>query len=156
MRTIKDYRPQHAVDCAAIPVTISGPGSSMTAAGPCTCGLDQLLDMATGRTPEWRETAFAGRKDDDDDEITRAFVAGFNAPKEILRAESLVALKIALAHVSELRDAWQRGAIREIDNLGGTRSNRNVDVESTLIKAISLIGSVSPASQEQEKDKERS
>lgn len=46
------------------------------------------------------------------------------------------AARLALAHVEELRDAWQRGCIREIDNLGGTRSNRNVEVETTLRQAL--------------------
>lgn len=46
------------------------------------------------------------------------------------------ALKVALEHITELRDAWARGVIREADNLGGTRSNRNVEVESLLVAAI--------------------
>jgi hypothetical protein len=42
----------------------------------------------------------------------------------------------AIEHVTELRDAWMRGAIRECDGQGGTRSNRNVDVEVALRKAL--------------------
>lgn len=42
----------------------------------------------------------------------------------------------ALAHVNELRDAWQRGAISEHDGQGGTRSNRNVDVAVALRCAL--------------------
>lgn len=46
------------------------------------------------------------------------------------------ALQAALRHVSELREAWARGVIREGDSLGGTRSNLNVEVESLLVAAI--------------------
>lgn len=46
------------------------------------------------------------------------------------------ALQAALAHVSELREAWARGVLREHDALGGTRSNRNVDVENLLRAAL--------------------
>ena len=46
--------------------------------------------------------------------------------------EMATVLRSAHAHVQELRDAWERGAIREYDGLGGTRSNRNVDVEVAL------------------------
>lgn len=45
----------------------------------------------------------------------------------------------ALQHVLELEDAWQRGAIHEIDGNGGTRSNRNVEVRSRL--ELALAGS---------------
>lgn len=38
------------------------------------------------------------------------------------------AAEVALHHIEELIDAWQRGRIRESDGLGGTRSNRNMDV----------------------------
>jgi hypothetical protein len=46
------------------------------------------------------------------------------------------AAELALEHVTELRDAWMSGAIRECDGKGGTRSNRNVDVETNLRAAI--------------------
>ena len=46
------------------------------------------------------------------------------------------ALRTALAHVAELHSAWARGAIRECDGQGGTRSNRNVSVEMALRKAL--------------------
>lgn len=46
------------------------------------------------------------------------------------------ACETALAHVRELRDAWERGCINEIDGLGGTRSNRNIEVEQLLRKAL--------------------
>lgn len=42
----------------------------------------------------------------------------------------------ALEHVQELREAWRSGAINESDGGGGTRSNRNVDVEVTLRDAL--------------------
>lgn len=44
----------------------------------------------------------------------------------------------ALAHVEELREAWRTGAIHERD--GGTRSNRNVDVEVSLRAALDALG----------------
>lgn len=37
-------------------------------------------------------------------------------------------LEEAIAHLTELAEAWQRGCISEHDGLGGTRSNRNADV----------------------------
>lgn len=42
----------------------------------------------------------------------------------------------ACEHVLELREAWERGVMREGDNLGGTRSNRNMDVHRTLWEAL--------------------
>ena len=45
-------------------------------------------------------------------------------------------VEAALRHIQELRDAWERGAIHEIDGLGGTRSNRNVEIEVQLRKAL--------------------
>ena len=53
------------------------------------------------------------------------------------------AASAALDHVRELREAWMAGDIRETDGKGGLRSNRNVDVESELAKA--LQGSEVPA-----------
>jgi len=47
-------------------------------------------------------------------------------------------LGIALEHVQELREAWERGAISEHDGLGGTRSNRNVTVE-TILRAVLAV-----------------
>lgn len=44
----------------------------------------------------------------------------------------------AHTHVEELREAWRTGAIEERDGLGGTRSNRNVDVEVALRKALGV------------------
>ena len=38
------------------------------------------------------------------------------------------ALEAAMRHCNELREAWERGVLREHDSLGGTRSNRNVEV----------------------------
>ncbi len=46
------------------------------------------------------------------------------------------ALESAKAHVQELREAWERGVLREGDGKGGTRSNRNVDVEVELRHAL--------------------
>lgn len=48
----------------------------------------------------------------------------------------LSACRTALDHITELRDAWMRGVISEKDGKGGTRSNRNVDVETFLRAAI--------------------
>jgi hypothetical protein len=44
------------------------------------------------------------------------------------------AIAVASEHVKELRDAWQRGCIRETDGKGGTRSNRNADVDLMLAR----------------------
>ena len=55
--------------------------------------------------------------------------------------ELVAALTFALAHVEELRDAWSRGAISEHDSFtGGTRSNRNVDVEVRIRAALAKAG----------------
>jgi len=53
--------------------------------------------------------------------------------------ELLTACQSALAHVAELRDAWERGAISERDGQGGTRSNRNVEIEAQLRAAIAKV-----------------
>ena len=46
------------------------------------------------------------------------------------------ACKAAYDHTTELRDAWEKGAIHDIDGQGGTRSNRNADVNKTLALAL--------------------
>lgn len=61
--------------------------------------------------------------------------------EEVLRRieahEGLIeACQAALSHVVELRDAWERGALSEHDGGGGTRSNRNVEVENGLRAAL--------------------
>jgi hypothetical protein len=48
----------------------------------------------------------------------------------------LAACKLGLSHVTELREAWRTGALGEHDGQGGTRSNRNVEVESAFRAAI--------------------
>ena len=50
----------------------------------------------------------------------------------------LAAAEAALAHTAELRDAWMRGCLSDNDGQGGTRSNRNVDVNVQLRAAIKL------------------
>ena len=56
----------------------------------------------------------------------------FEAQVKVLREVATT----ALAHIEELREAWRTGAIHERDNLGGIRSNRNVDVEHDLRNAL--------------------
>lgn len=51
--------------------------------------------------------------------------------------ELLEACEAALNHVRELREAWRTGALSERDGRGGSRSNRNVDVENALRNALS-------------------
>ena len=75
-------------------------------------------------------------------------IAGTDVATEYHRLEQLVewqhkenvqlqaACREALSHVQELREAWMVGSIREADGSGGTRSNRNVDVEFSLNKAL--------------------
>lgn len=46
----------------------------------------------------------------------------------------------ALDHLDELRDAWERGAIHETDGKGGTRSNRNVEVQTKLRLSLAANG----------------
>lgn len=50
--------------------------------------------------------------------------------------DSGVALGAALYHVTELREAWSTGALHECDGGGGTRSNRNVDVQLAIRKVL--------------------
>ena len=52
------------------------------------------------------------------------------------------AIQLAIDHTDELEDAWQRGAIVESDGMGGTRSNRNVEVNRALRKALGTTGHV--------------
>lgn len=47
------------------------------------------------------------------------------------------ALRQVYSHLVELADAWERGAITEHDELGGTRSNRNADVLRVVRAALS-------------------
>lgn len=56
--------------------------------------------------------------------------------ERLLLKQLLAASEAALAHVRELREAWRTGAIDERDGGGGTRSNRNVDVEVALRDAV--------------------
>ena len=53
--------------------------------------------------------------------------------------ELVIAVRYALIHVQELREAWRTGAISEHDGKGGLRSNRNVDVEVKLTKALNSL-----------------
>lgn len=51
----------------------------------------------------------------------------------------LMALAAAHKHTEELREAWRRGVIDERDGQGGTRSNRNVDVEVGTRRALEML-----------------
>jgi hypothetical protein len=51
----------------------------------------------------------------------------------------VAAVEAGLAHVEELRDGWERGAMRECDGRGGTRSNRNTAVETQLRNALAQV-----------------
>lgn len=53
-----------------------------------------------------------------------------------LRDELLKTAKAAWEHVNELREAWRSGVLSEQAWCGGTRSNRNVDVEVALRNVI--------------------
>lgn len=54
----------------------------------------------------------------------------------------LFALAAANGHATELREAWRRGVIDERDGQGGTRSNRNVDVEVGTRRALEMLAPV--------------
>lgn len=54
-------------------------------------------------------------------------------------ADPLSVLCAARSHVRELVDAWQRGVLRELDDRGGERSNRNMDVLMLLDRAITAM-----------------
>ncbi len=45
-------------------------------------------------------------------------------------------VKAVAEHLTELAEAWQRGALTELDGKGGTRSNRNRDVLVRLQTAL--------------------
>jgi hypothetical protein len=49
----------------------------------------------------------------------------------------LAACRVVKAHIEELREAWQTGALTEHDGRGGERSNRNVDLDVLLHNVIS-------------------
>lgn len=53
--------------------------------------------------------------------------------------ELIQSSKATLEHLQELREAWMSGAITERDGKGGTRSNRNVEVEERLRTALENI-----------------
>ena len=53
--------------------------------------------------------------------------------------ELVAALECSLDHVKELREAWRTGALSEHDGQGGTRSNRNVDVENKCRAALAKV-----------------
>ena len=53
--------------------------------------------------------------------------------------EAVKALELVRVHLEELREAWQRGALSEHDNLGGTRSNRNNDVLRMINARLAAI-----------------
>lgn len=55
-------------------------------------------------------------------------------PEDELRA----VLRAAWEHVNELREAWRTGALSEHDGQGGTRSNRNAEVEVALRKLLNI------------------
>lgn len=80
------------------------------------------------------KAAFPSRKWTDlADYEAAVYLADAQAALDACHAEEVrEVLKAAHAHVQELRDARERGAISEHDGLGGTRSNRNVDVEVQL------------------------
>ena len=59
--------------------------------------------------------------------------------------DPLKALRFALDHVVELREAWQRGALSEREGKGGSRSNRNVEVEHALRQAIDRLDQIAGA-----------
>lgn len=59
--------------------------------------------------------------------------------REMGTAKVVEAMQAALEHVRELREAWRVGAIHEIDGGGGTRSNRNVDVEVALRDTLATL-----------------
>lgn len=61
--------------------------------------------------------------------------------REYQKVRDLVdAANDALQHVEELREAWRTGALDERDGQGGTRSNRNVDVEVKLRRTLDALG----------------
>lgn len=87
----------------------------------------------------WRSLCIA----DADGEIIANLVMQPGADNEAENAAAIAsvgglvaACNAAIAHIEELRDAWMRGAIDERDGQGGTRSNRNGDVERMLRDAI--------------------
>lgn len=61
------------------------------------------------------------------------------AALEATQAQLVAALCETLAHVGELREAWECGAITEHDGLGGTRSNRNAVIQNKVLAALSQV-----------------
>ena len=86
------------------------------------------------------EPIWAGRFEDEHlDQIARGLRQTHQGHAKHLARELLAArkaLRSCAAHIEELRDAWQRGAISEHDGMGGTRSNRNTD---TLLQARAVL-----------------
>lgn len=59
--------------------------------------------------------------------------------RQIATRDLITAAKLALEHTQELREAWRTGALSERDGMGGSRSNRNVDVEHALRTALASL-----------------
>ena len=98
--------------------------------------LSQKLAGATARVQELEAENKALRKDNLD-LVNSLEGEGYRLERAYAHVRELeTALSIAIAHILELRVAWEAGAIREIDNMGGIRSNRNVDVEVKLRAAL--------------------
>jgi hypothetical protein len=53
-----------------------------------------------------------------------------------LPATMLNVLIVVKKHIDDLADAWMRGGLYDRDGSGGTRSNRNADVQRLLEKVI--------------------
>lgn len=64
------------------------------------------------------------------------------APDSKLRERDLITS--AAEHLTELEDAWLRGAISEHDGHGGTRSNRNAEMLRKLRAYLSALAPAAP------------
>ncbi len=71
----------------------------------------------------------------DNADMFRAMTARAEAAEQ-QAADLAAALLMAHQHISELREAWTRGVIQESDGSGGTRSNRNRDVQHAITVAL--------------------
>ena len=86
--------------------------------------------------------AINGLKECTTDEERVAVIASvYSRPlQEIVNLHSnLELIEHVLAHLTELRQAWETGAIRECDGKGGTRSNRNVECEFILRSIVTIL-----------------
>jgi len=103
----------------------------------------QLNELAAGRCPGcggrlqssgfFGETVMCARRGESELSVCKMYLPSL---AHLSLARLVKACGAARQHVHELEDAWQRGAIQDLDGKGGERSNRNIEVRNLLRAAL--------------------